>query len=212
MKDKLSGTRLINSVKNLAINAKGAVVHGDQEQTIDPAKPTTGHSVSDWQRQWEEDDESDDDDDDAKLPASQLRPGMDEGYSQASVAAMPNADPRMLQSAAPRSPQKSQPATMPVTPGRDGVIRSSPSPRQYTTQLSDGVEWDTGAQVMPRKEKPSIEMFLPMLRVLGKGSFGKVRVCKWHRQGAVVPYIPLLTSTILLSILAGCIGSKELWR
>lgn len=42
----------------------------------------------------------------------------------------------------------------------------------------DGVEWDTGvvSPESPDYEKPNVQMFLPLLRVLGKGSFGKVRV------------------------------------
>jgi hypothetical protein len=38
-------------------------------------------------------------------------------------------------------------------------------------------EWDNGALAIkpPVHEKPSVQMFLPLLRVLGKGSFGKVR-------------------------------------
>jgi hypothetical protein len=53
----------------------------------------------------------------------------------------------------------------------------------------DGVEWDTGMtsqlqQLQQQEEgqgisvlteKPNVEQFLPLLRVLGKGSFGKVR-------------------------------------
>lgn len=183
---KMRGTRLINSMKNLAINAKttaGAVVHGDHNHEASAAATTSGDSkikaadsVSDWQRQWEED-ESDDEEEDAKLPASPLRPGMDDGYSQAAVG-VPSADPRIMPTA-PKTPERSaESATMPVSPLKDGVIRASPARQKQHVerQLSDGVEWDTGAQVMPRKEKPSIEMFLPMLRVLGKGSFGKVRL------------------------------------
>ncbi|GAX22565.1 ribosomal protein S6 kinase alpha-1/2/3/6 [Fistulifera solaris] len=37
----------------------------------------------------------------------------------------------------------------------------------------DALEWDTAVQ-QNLEEKPDIQMFLPMLRVLGKGSFGKV--------------------------------------
>ena len=171
---KLPGTRLINSMKNLAINAKGAagaVIHAEQEEL--PGVKATG-SVSDWQRQWEADDESDEEDEeDAKMPASPLRPAMDQGYSLAGFG-VPNAEPRMIP--APQSPARGmESATMPVSAAKDGVIRDSPNRQPMNRQESDGVEWDTGAQVMPVKEKPSIEMFLPMLRVLGKGSFGKVR-------------------------------------
>jgi hypothetical protein len=167
---KLPGTRLINSMKNLAITAKGAV--SDASGHI---KSSGTDSVTDWQRQWEDDDESDgEEEEDSKLPATPLRPGMDNGYSQA-AAGIPNADPRVLH-AAPRSPI-AESATMPKSQG-DGVMFESPSKvAAYVKQESDGMEWDTGAQQMPRKEKPSIEMFLPMLRVLGKGSFGKVRFC-----------------------------------
>ena len=114
---------------------------------------------------------------DSKLPATPLRPGMDDGYSQA-AAGIPNGDPRIV-ATAPLSPARMvQSATMPTTPNKDGVMFESPSKvAAYSKQESDGVEWDTGAQQMPRKEKPSIEMFLPMLRVLGKGSFGKVHSC-----------------------------------
>ncbi|KAG7338333.1 serine/threonine protein kinase [Nitzschia inconspicua] len=48
---------------------------------------------------------------------------------------------------------------------------------QQTTD-DDGVEWDTGMQQSSDgqilSEKPNVEQFLPLLRVLGKGSFGKV--------------------------------------
>ena len=37
----------------------------------------------------------------------------------------------------------------------------------------DALEWDTAVR-QELDGKPDIEMFLPMLRVLGKGSFGKV--------------------------------------
>ena len=172
---KLPGTRLINSMKNLAISAKGvagAVAHGaDHDGSV---RSPAADSVTDWQRQWEDDDESDEEDEDnVKMPArglhAPLQPGMDEGYSQA-AAGLPNVDPRL----APASPERES-ATMSTRSPKDGIIRTPPS-RQFDRQESDSVEWDTGKQVMPRKEKPSIEMFLPMLRVLGKGSFGKVRL------------------------------------
>jgi hypothetical protein len=35
----------------------------------------------------------------------------------------------------------------------------------------NGVQWDHKCH-----ERPNINMFLPILRVLGKGSFGKVRL------------------------------------
>ncbi|GFH50253.1 kinase-like protein [Chaetoceros tenuissimus] len=46
----------------------------------------------------------------------------------------------------------------------------------------DGIEWDTAQnQLSDKYEKPSIQMFLPLLRVLGKGSFGKVVLVQKQR-------------------------------
>ena len=46
--------------------------------------------------------------------------------------------------------------------------------------VEDGVEWDTGAIAAGTDyEKPNVQMFLPLLRVLGKGSFGKVSLGYW---------------------------------
>jgi hypothetical protein len=58
----------------------------------------------------------------------------------------------------------------PGTPGPPAVVDD------------DGVEWDTGIvqtqqedpDGQPLSEKPNVQQFLPLLRVLGKGSFGKV--------------------------------------
>lgn len=179
---KLPGTRLINSMKNLAISAKGAVVHADHSD----GKSPTSDSVSDWQRQWEDDDESDaEDEEDVKMPAkggmhSPLRPGMmNDGYSTTAVG---------VARLGPASPERESATMATLSPTKD----------QYDRQLSDGVEWDTGKQVMPQREKPSIEMFLPMLRVLGKGSFGKVR-CVAFLIGIVAHY-SLLTTITFISI------------
>eukprot|EP00529_Nitzschia_sp_RCC80_P004158 CAMPEP_0113483298 /NCGR_PEP_ID=MMETSP0014_2-20120614/23362_1 /TAXON_ID=2857 /ORGANISM="Nitzschia sp." /LENGTH=945 /DNA_ID=CAMNT_0000376841 /DNA_START=278 /DNA_END=3115 /DNA_ORIENTATION=+ /assembly_acc=CAM_ASM_000159 len=50
--------------------------------------------------------------------------------------------------------------------------------QQRTDEGDDGVEWDTGTPGQDGQgtlsEKPTVEQFLPLLRVLGKGSFGKV--------------------------------------
>ena len=40
----------------------------------------------------------------------------------------------------------------------------------------DGLEWDTAVPKSEEERKPDVQMFMPMLRVLGKGSFGKVSV------------------------------------
>jgi hypothetical protein len=55
---------------------------------------------------------------------------------------------------------------------------SLPLPPLTVAADDDGVEWDTGMQQGDTQqglsEKPNVEQFLPLLRVLGKGSFGKV--------------------------------------
>jgi hypothetical protein len=53
------------------------------------------------------------------------------------------------------------------------------SPKPHSAGATeDGIEWDTGAYQQEggeMDEKPNVQMFMPLLRVLGKGSFGKVR-------------------------------------
>jgi hypothetical protein len=52
--------------------------------------------------------------------------------------------------------------------------------QQYVVIDDDGIEWDSGVNQCPeRADKPNVKMFLPMLRVLGKGSFGKVSRFKY---------------------------------
>ena len=63
---------------------------------------------------------------------------------------------------APASPTRAQPNVIGLAPGSPNVIPVSDE---------DGLEWDTGYE----ESKPNVQMFMPMLRVLGKGSFGKVR-------------------------------------
>ena len=60
---------------------------------------------------------------------------------------------------------------------------SSPPKLASPASVQDGAVWDGGAAAVateaiseesPTYEKPNVQMFLPLLRVLGKGSFGKV--------------------------------------
>jgi hypothetical protein len=50
-------------------------------------------------------------------------------------------------------------------------------PNVVVIPMDDGLEWDTNVHGVEEvgNLKPNVQMFLPMLRVLGKGSFGKVR-------------------------------------
>lgn len=167
------GKRILNSMRNLKLGPRGVGLSTHPEQGV-PGLKTTGHvsSVSEWQRQWDEDDDESDGDDEKKPKANgmSMHPQMGEGVSNLVIP-----DPRW---ATPQSPERGgESATMPTqqVKAQNGVpYQPGQVGREVITrEESDGLEWDTGVQ-MPQKDKPNIEMFLPMLRVLGKGSFGKV--------------------------------------
>lgn len=143
------GARLINSMRNLKLGQRGPGTPAPPEHGAPGTKTTGLSSVNEWQRQWDEDDESD---------------GEDEPNG------MPMHLPTALDTAGiPKSPS----ATMPAYPQKVENGMTQVQMTEMGRQVSDGLEWDTGVQ-LPQKHKPNIEMFLPMLRVLGKGSFGKV--------------------------------------
>lgn len=157
-----SGRKVINSLKNLSLGQRTS------------SKKTTQKEESEWETRWDEDDDESDEEEDVKIgPASagvHLRPGMDGGHSSST--------PTMrVEPAAPLT-LFAEANIPPVTPPR-----VKPAAAQVEAALdADGLEWDTGTgldiipQQDPTYEKPNIQMFLPLLRVLGKGSFGKVRI------------------------------------
>jgi hypothetical protein len=62
------------------------------------------------------------------------------------------------------------------------------------------LEWDTGALTTgPEDEdKPNVQMFLPLLRVLGKGSFGKVSNILWNGASCpIILYMECIPSSLL---------------
>jgi hypothetical protein len=136
-------------MRNLKIGQRGP---GTPHEA--PGTKTTGlSSVNEWQRQWDDDDESDGEDEPNGMP---MHPPMAKGSA-----------------GIPKSPERGgESATMPAYPQKveNGIPQVQMT--EMARQLSDGLEWDTGVQIQ-QKHKPNIEMFLPMLRVLGKGSFGK---------------------------------------
>lgn len=154
------GAAIINSMKNLSIS--GAI-----QKAADKAKSgKIGGEVNEWETKWDEDDDDDDESDDGnqgreihsnKPLHSQV--GSTTGSSNAPLATDENcAQPQ----------QKAHLVT--ATPESD----KRPLQRVDTT---DGAVWDTGLmQGQPSQDKPNVQMFLPLLRVLGKGSFGKVRL------------------------------------
>jgi ribosomal protein L12E/L44/L45/RPP1/RPP2 len=182
------GKALINSMKNLSI---GNTIRSGVQATANVAAATASAAVataaavnanvkaksggvSEWEARWDEDDDSDGEDEtDTKHPAM-AHPGappmhhsasqqMDAGHASFSPAsrAVGLMDPTIQA----MTPTKS-------LPGRSNVV--TPLRGDQSGVDDDGVEWDTGAQ-QELSAKPNVQMFLPLLRVLGKGSFGKVR-------------------------------------
>eukprot|EP00535_Pseudo-nitzschia_heimii_P007320 CAMPEP_0197178902 /NCGR_PEP_ID=MMETSP1423-20130617/4025_1 /TAXON_ID=476441 /ORGANISM="Pseudo-nitzschia heimii, Strain UNC1101" /LENGTH=784 /DNA_ID=CAMNT_0042628721 /DNA_START=383 /DNA_END=2734 /DNA_ORIENTATION=+ len=127
--------------------------------------------------------------------APQLRPPeLDSGYAGAASAAAAVVSPAKppttdLQSQQQQQQQQQQqlyapsnPTAAVVTPESVGSARTPNKSRPTVTDDEnddddDGVEWDTGASAegeLDDTSTPNVKQFLPLLRVLGKGSFGKV--------------------------------------
>ena len=141
----------------------------------------------------------------APLHAQQLRPGMDAAHSSTSLPPMATAagaadDMRFVSpgaahqartpSAADSHTQQVQKAHLITATPENDVSHSDvqlvaqqqlqrPQQQSLNRQESeDGIEWDTGMMQDQGYEKPNVEMFMPLLRVLGKGSFGKVCITR----------------------------------
>ena len=141
----------------------------------------------------------------APLHAQQLRPGMDAAHSSTSLPPMATAagaadDVRFVSpgaahqartpSAADSHTQQVQKAHLITATPENDVSHSDvqlvaqqqlqrPQQQSLNRQESeDGIEWDTGMMQDQGYEKPNVEMFMPLLRVLGKGSFGKVCITR----------------------------------
>jgi hypothetical protein len=152
------GAAIINSMKNMSIS--GAI-----QKAADKAKSGKGGGeVNEWETKWDEDDDDDSDDGNQGRESHSNKPlhpqvGSTTGSSNAPLATVANfAQPQ----------QKAHLVT--ATPESD----KRPLQRVETT---DGAVWDTGLMHgQALQDKPNVQMFLPLLRVLGKGSFGKVRL------------------------------------
>jgi hypothetical protein len=168
------GAALISSMRNLSLG--GALRNSKKE-------------AHDWEKQWdadEDDDESDEEEDAGRQgvagpprvgapPLHAMRPGMDTGHSDLSTPVITSPPPQTKTSDKAYFVTPEAVYDAPASPPHTrNVIGSAPSsPTVIPIAEDDGVEWDTGQLV--DDAKPEIQMFLPMLRVLGKGSFGKVR-------------------------------------
>lgn len=142
---QVRGAALINSMRNLSLKVGSA----------------RKQEANEWAKQWDEDEDDDDDEEEQDFAITTERPGMDMGHGQtmASVVAPPPG--HAIVTAKP----------LPLTEPPEDLL-SKPLPHQQQIQ-DDTVEWDSA--VSPDDSgKPNVQMFMPMLRVLGKGSFGKV--------------------------------------
>jgi len=153
-----AGAAILNSMKNLSLGT-GVLNRGQGTSAGSPSKGAKS-TTKDWETQWDEDEDSDDDDGDEQEK-------------------MPSAGPQHVNNKAHAPPM--------IRPGMEASGMTSPPPVSAANQKAhlvtatpepgeDGVEWDTGAAGVPSAEyeKPNVQMFIPFLRVLGKGSFGKV--------------------------------------
>lgn len=139
------GRALINSMRNLT------VATGSRKTNMGPQR-----EENDWETKWDEDDdESDGEEEESHVEMKQ------DAQSKPS----------------PHSPQQ-QPVDLLSEPIVASQVVPSQTPPQVPKLRPTGdVDWDkvTVAQSkLVEYEKPNVQMFLPLLRVLGKGSFGKV--------------------------------------
>lgn len=141
----------------------------------------------DWESRWENDDYDDDDssEDEDKMPAHPFRAGIDSGHSSSAsikrpehlLTSLPTGSERSSNQSGqqfPPHPQQQQQQQQQIQVGavsEEKILR-----RQADKVLktgSAGEQWEDTTDGQAAFEKPGVNMFT-MLRVLGKGSFGKV--------------------------------------
>lgn len=193
-------------------------------------------NVNEWETRWDEDSDEEDEDEEPDMQQQQQTtqqlqqpiagadalpttaisppigpPELDSGFSGA-AAALVSPEPQAQQ------PQKEQPpaifqqpqphpgAAVAVTPGSpskpeipDDAVTDDEA--ENDTTEDDGVEWDTG-----QNTTPNVEQFMPLLRVLGKGSFGKVRMLMLLFFANCLNIFRILTQFYFFT--TGCFGSK----
>jgi hypothetical protein len=138
-------------------SARGAaLINSMRNITLGGTLRSKKAEVNDWEKQWDEDDDSDEEEPPTDAPLHQVRPGgMDTGHSS-----VPYATTQEVHRVTPTPPD----------------LLSTPIPSRDDS-YDDGYSVSSAqAPQLDAEEKPDVHMFLPMLRVLGKGSFGKVRL------------------------------------
>ena len=159
-----AGAAILNSMKHLSL--------GNSSRGINNNKTTT---TQDWETRWDEDDDSDE----GAAVEDQLQRKQQPAHP---LSAHPHAPP-LVRPGMDLPPSISTPATTTVAMATATLIDTTTTKPHLVTATpeqavaEDGVEWDTGVYAPvggEDYEKPNVQMFLPLLRVLGKGSFGKV--------------------------------------
>eukprot|EP00977_Amphora_coffeiformis_P009786 scaffold2252_cov150-Amphora_coffeaeformis.AAC.1 len=181
------GAALISSMRNLSL---GGALRGNNNSNQGKKE------VQDWEKQWDEDE--DDDSDEEEIPPGRqgaplgghmtatttappqlhaIRPGMDTGHSD--VGHPPVSTPTSDTKPHFVTPDAVYDAPASPTYQKRAVVNSAPNSPNYIPESDDdALEWDTGHD----DSKPNVLMFMPMLRVLGKGSFGKsYSLCRRQR-------------------------------
>lgn len=161
-----SARGMINSMRNLSI---GGALRKQKD-------------VQDWEKQWDEDEDDESDEEEEEEEPAPLHVS---AAAAASAVPVPLSPTRPAAQAVATSLSRgvAAPPSLAVSTATDLLSAPTPvtaplSPTMHQQQA--GPEWDTEGLPMISREaagqrKPDVQMFLPMLRVLGKGSFGKVR-------------------------------------
>jgi hypothetical protein len=143
------GRALINSMRNLTVATAGSGSGRNMSASGTATAPRSG-GLKKEENEWESNWDEDDEDDSSESDE-------DNTASPAPVAPKPLSRPPNV-----TQRQQQQPPPPPM-----------PTLQQHSTDMTTAVRPKTSRMY----EKPNVQMFLPLLRVLGKGSFGKVRYC-----------------------------------
>mmetsp|Transcript_9543 Transcript_9543/g.15897 ORF Transcript_9543/g.15897 Transcript_9543/m.15897 type:complete len:670 (+) Transcript_9543:467-2476(+) len=153
------GRAIMNSMRNLTVATSGS-----GKNMSAPRSGGLKREENEWETNWDEDGEDS---------------SSEEEEEQQGAVPSP-----------PKQKQPSRPPNLAVSQKQkqQQQQQSSPLPQLPTLAPSQGIAevlLENNLAIRPKppvSEKPNVQMFLPLLRVLGKGSFGKVVLCQ-KRKG-----------------------------
>lgn len=140
-------------------------------------------NAQDWEKQWYADDDEDDSDEEDDPGYNMNVPSNSSGMvTPTNAAMMGRADADYAASNAHLVSPPELVTSRAVAPTPQDLLDLEDSPTHQKIQTEDLLAGNALAE-----KKPDVRMFLPMLRVLGKGSFGKVRLlCLLHSVAQLV--------------------------